>query len=37
MRLHELTAVAPSLEEAFLELTAASVEYVAGPTGGETR
>ncbi|MEU0155592.1 ABC transporter ATP-binding protein [Micromonospora fulviviridis] len=37
VRLHELTPVAPSLEEAFLELTAGSVEYAAGPTGGETR
>ncbi|MFI2714649.1 ABC transporter ATP-binding protein [Micromonospora sp. NPDC018662] len=37
VRLHELTAVAPSLEEAFLELTAGSVEYVAGPTRGGNR
>ncbi|MET9303398.1 MULTISPECIES: ABC transporter ATP-binding protein [Micromonospora] len=37
VRLHELTPVAPSLEEAFLELTADSVEYAAGPTGGGTR
>ncbi|MGW4294455.1 ABC transporter ATP-binding protein [Micromonospora chersina] len=37
VRLHELTPVAASLEEAFLELTAGSVEYAAGPTGGETR
>ncbi|WFE39175.1 ATP-binding cassette domain-containing protein [Micromonospora sp. WMMD998] len=35
--LHELTPVAPSLEEAFLELTAGSVEYAAGPTGGGIR
>ncbi|MEV1059380.1 ATP-binding cassette domain-containing protein [Micromonospora chalcea] len=37
VRLHELTPVAPSLEEAFLELTADSVEYAAGPTRGGTR
>ncbi|MET8065510.1 ATP-binding cassette domain-containing protein [Micromonospora sp. NPDC005313] len=37
VRLHELTPVAPSLEEAFLELTADSVEYAAGPTGGGAR
>ncbi|MFI5837886.1 ABC transporter ATP-binding protein [Micromonospora sp. NPDC051300] len=37
VRLHELTPVAPSLEEAFLELTAGSVEFAAGPTGGGTR
>ncbi|KKK06746.1 ABC transporter ATP-binding protein [Micromonospora sp. HK10] len=37
VRVHELTPVAASLEEAFLELTADSVEYAAGPTGGEPR
>ncbi|WNM40320.1 ATP-binding cassette domain-containing protein [Micromonospora halotolerans] len=37
VRLHELTPVAASLEEAFLELTAGSVEFAAGPTGGEIR
>ncbi|MFE9691114.1 ABC transporter ATP-binding protein [Micromonospora sp. NPDC005806] len=37
VRVHELTPVAASLEEAFLELTAASVEYAAGPTGSEAR
>lgn len=37
VRVHELTPVAASLEEAFLELTAGSVEYAAGPTGGEPR
>ncbi|MCW3813230.1 ATP-binding cassette domain-containing protein [Micromonospora sp. DR5-3] len=37
VRVHELTPLAASLEEAFLELTADSVEYAAGPAGGETR
>ncbi|MGW5672791.1 ABC transporter ATP-binding protein [Micromonospora sp. NPDC003776] len=37
VRVHELTPVAASLEEAFLELTAGSVEYAAGPTGSGTR
>ncbi|MFE9654851.1 ABC transporter ATP-binding protein [Micromonospora sp. NPDC006431] len=37
VRLHELTPVAASLEEAFLELTADSVEYAAGPAGNEAR
>jgi ABC-2 type transport system ATP-binding protein len=38
IRLHELTAAQASLEEAFMELTAASVEFRAsgsGPAGGE--
>ena len=38
VRLHELTAAHASLEEAFMELTAASVEFRAGgpaPAGGE--
>ena len=30
IRLHELTLVRASLEEAFMELTASSVEYHAG-------
>jgi len=36
VRLHELTVVRASLEEAFMELTADSVEYRAGqgPGGG---
>ncbi|MFR9774914.1 ABC transporter ATP-binding protein [Micromonospora sp. MS34] len=37
VRVHELTPAAASLEEAFLELTADSVEYAAGPNGGGTR
>ncbi|MFG2055199.1 ABC transporter ATP-binding protein [Micromonospora sp. NPDC048930] len=37
VRVHELTPVAASLEEAFLELTAGSVEYAADPTGQGTR
>ncbi|SCF29940.1 ABC-2 type transport system ATP-binding protein [Micromonospora viridifaciens] len=37
VRVHELTPVAASLEEAFLELTAGSVEYAAGPAGSEAR
>ncbi|MCW3844908.1 ATP-binding cassette domain-containing protein [Micromonospora yasonensis] len=37
VRVHELTPVAASLEEAFLELTADSVEYAAGPTGSRNR
>ncbi|MGR6318131.1 ATP-binding cassette domain-containing protein [Micromonospora soli] len=37
VRVHELTPVAASLEEAFLELTADSVEYAAGPAGSEPR
>ena len=38
IRLHELTAVRASLEEAFMELTADSVEYHAdGPGRGATR
>ena len=31
MRLHELTSTRASLEAAFMELTADSVEYQAGP------
>jgi ABC-2 type transport system ATP-binding protein len=34
IRLHELTTVHASLEEAFMELTASSVEYHAGVPGG---
>jgi ABC-2 type transport system ATP-binding protein len=34
IRLHELTTVRASLEEAFMELTADSVEYHAGVTAG---
>jgi ABC-2 type transport system ATP-binding protein len=34
IRLHELTTVHASLEEAFMELTADSVEYHAAATGG---
>ncbi|SBT37047.1 ABC transporter ATP-binding protein [Micromonospora auratinigra] len=37
VRVHELSPVAASLEEAFLELTADSVEYAAGRTGGGSR
>jgi ABC-2 type transport system ATP-binding protein len=33
IRLHELTTVHASLEEAFMELTASSVEYHAGVPG----
>jgi ABC-2 type transport system ATP-binding protein len=33
IRLHELTLVHASLEEAFMELTASSVEYHAGLPG----
>ena len=33
MRLHELTVVRASLEAAFMELTADSVEYRAGEDG----
>jgi ABC-2 type transport system ATP-binding protein len=33
IRLHELTMVHASLEEAFMELTASSVEYHAGIPG----
>jgi len=36
IRLHELTTVHASLEEAFMELTASSVEYHAGVTGTTT-
>jgi hypothetical protein len=32
VRLHELIATRVSLEEAFMELTADSVEYQAGPS-----
>jgi ABC-2 type transport system ATP-binding protein len=35
IRLHELTTVQASLEEAFMELTASSVEYHAGVPGGQ--
>ncbi|MEV7331545.1 ATP-binding cassette domain-containing protein [Micromonospora sp. NPDC093244] len=37
VRLHELSAHGASLEQAFMELTADSVEYAGGPTGGGTR
>ncbi|MET8264901.1 ABC transporter ATP-binding protein [Micromonospora arida] len=37
VRLHELSAHAASLEQAFMELTADSVEYAGGPTGGGAR
>jgi ABC-2 type transport system ATP-binding protein len=36
IRLHELTTVHASLEEAFMELTASSVEYHAGVPGATT-
>jgi ABC-2 type transport system ATP-binding protein len=36
IRLHELTVVRASLEEAFMELTASSVEYHAGRPGAAT-
>jgi ABC-2 type transport system ATP-binding protein len=36
IRLHELTTVRASLEEAFMELTASSVEYHAGVPGART-
>jgi ABC-2 type transport system ATP-binding protein len=36
IRLHELTVVHASLEEAFMELTASSVEYHAGVPGATT-
>src|SRR5450755_1588384 len=36
IRLHELTMVRASLEEAFMELTASSVEYHAGVPGAAT-
>ena len=36
VRLHELTTVRASLEEAFMELTASSVEYHAGVPGTAT-
>ena len=36
IRLHELTTVHASLEEAFMELTASSVEYHAGVPGTAT-
>jgi ABC-2 type transport system ATP-binding protein len=36
IRLHELTTVRASLEEAFMELTASSVEYHAGVPGATT-
>src|ERR1035437_9940402 len=36
IRLHELTMVRASLEEAFMELTASSVEYHAGVPGATT-
>jgi ABC-2 type transport system ATP-binding protein len=35
--LHELRTQQPSLEAAFLELTAATVDFTASPTEGETR
>jgi ABC-2 type transport system ATP-binding protein len=34
LRLHELTLIQPSLEQAFMQLTADSVEYHAGGIGG---
>ncbi|MFF5052701.1 ABC transporter ATP-binding protein [Micromonospora sp. NPDC000663] len=37
VRLHELSAHGASLEQAFMELTADSVEYAGGPTGGGAR
>ncbi|RKN49075.1 ABC transporter ATP-binding protein [Micromonospora endolithica] len=37
IRLHELSAREASLEQAFMALTADSVEYAATPTGGDTR
>ena len=37
VRLHELTARTASLEQAFMELTADSVEYAGGSTGGGHR
>ncbi|PYC66305.1 multidrug ABC transporter ATP-binding protein [Micromonospora arborensis] len=37
VRLHELTAQAATLEQAFMELTADSVEYAGGPTEGGQR
>ncbi|MEV4497174.1 ATP-binding cassette domain-containing protein [Micromonospora arborensis] len=37
VRLHELTAQAATLEQAFMELTADSVEYAGGPTEGRQR
>ncbi|MFI7607513.1 ABC transporter ATP-binding protein [Micromonospora sp. NPDC049366] len=37
VRLHELSAHGASLEQAFMELTADSVEYAGAPAGGETR
>jgi ABC-2 type transport system ATP-binding protein len=36
IRLHELSTVRASLEEAFMELTASSVEYHAGVPGAPT-
>ena len=36
IRLHELTTVHASLEEAFMELTASSVEYHAAVPGAVT-
>ncbi|MGK5739180.1 ATP-binding cassette domain-containing protein [Micromonospora sp. URMC 103] len=37
VRLHELSTHGASLERAFMDLTADSVEYAGVPTGGETR
>ncbi|MEU4335535.1 ATP-binding cassette domain-containing protein [Micromonospora lupini] len=37
VRLHELSPHGASLEQAFMELTADSVEYAGGPTGGDAR
>ncbi|WP_446219272.1 ABC transporter ATP-binding protein [Micromonospora sp. IBHARD004] len=37
VRLHELTPVTGSLEQAFMELTADSVEYAGGTVGSEAR
>ncbi|MEV1331593.1 ATP-binding cassette domain-containing protein [Micromonospora costi] len=37
VRLHELSPHGASLERAFMDLTADSVEYAGVPTGGETR
>ncbi|MEO3773887.1 ATP-binding cassette domain-containing protein [Micromonospora sp. B9E7] len=37
VRLHELSPHGASLEQAFMELTADSVEYAGGPTGGGAR
>ncbi len=37
IRLHELAPTQASLEEAFMELTASSVEFRAGAPGGRPR